>query len=409
MSVDGERLQAKFASGALYPPQPPQPGAPSLVDLARALWSLADATGPPPHGSAAAALAARIGPAEHLVFVLVDGLGLELLEAMPAASFLWQHRAGELRSVFPSTTAVALTSLFTAAWPAQHGVLGHWLVLPDRQLPITVLPFAARGDGRPLSERGIDPAEVFALPSLLARVPRGVHCIVPAAIATSGYSAYSLGERARHGYRSLSEAMDAAIDLVRAATAPTFTWLYIARIDDLAHEHGAARLEVSGAVRELDAHIARLATALRGRARIVLSADHGHLAVPADGRAVLRLADVAGQLEAAPRALTGGDARVVTFHVGADSAQAFAAAVRERLGERFAVLPADELAALGLLGPEPPTPAARARLGDVVAISLGADVLDVRASGGRGDPRLALASQHSGLSAAEMRVPLIIV
>lgn len=110
MPEDTDRLLAKFESGALLRPAV----VPSLVDLAAACWTAAGVEGLP-LTPAATGFAARIGTSRHLVLVIADGLGLDILEAMPAASFLWQRLTATLHTVFPSTTAVALTSLYTAA------------------------------------------------------------------------------------------------------------------------------------------------------------------------------------------------------------------------------------------------------------------------------------------------------
>ncbi len=71
-----------------------------------------------------------IGEPRHLVLLLVDGLGLRMLEQRPADSVLRRLLAMELRTVFPSTTASAITSLATGEWPAQHAVVGWWTHLP---------------------------------------------------------------------------------------------------------------------------------------------------------------------------------------------------------------------------------------------------------------------------------------
>ncbi len=400
MPTDVDRLLAKFESGALLRPAI----APSLVDLAAAFWT---AAGVPALEltPTAAGFRGRIGDPQHLVLVIADGLGFDILESMPAASFLWQRLAATLHTVFPSTTAVALTSLYTAAWPAAHAITGHWMQLPGTGA-ITVLPFTTRFDRRPLAALDIAADEVFPLPSLLTRVPRETLLLMPQAITGSATSEYAAGDSALRGYRSLGEACDMATAFANESAGPTCCVLYTPRIDDVAHEHGPAHIEVVGAVRALDEQIARLAAALAGRARIVVTADHGHLAVPPGGRRVLRSDDEVGQtLRAAP----AGDARVLNFFVQPGSAETFASAFRARFGEQFALLAPDEVETLALLGPGPLSPLTRERLGDFVAVALGADVLEYRPAGARADHRLALRSHHSGLTAAELRVPFVLV
>jgi hypothetical protein len=400
MTTDVDRLLAKFESGALLRPN----STPSLVDLAAAFWS---AAGVPEIEltAAAAGFRERIGEASHLVLVIADGLGFDILEAMPAAAFLWQRLAATLQTVFPSTTAVALTSIYTAAWPAAHGVTGHWMQLP-RAGAITVLPYTTRTDRRPLPEVGVEQHEVFPLPSLLGRVPRETLLLLPSSITESGTSRYMAGGAAIRGYRSLAEACDIVGTFSADASGPTCCVLYTPRIDDAAHEHGPAHIEVVGAVRALDEQIARLAASLAGRARTVVTADHGHLAVPLGGRRVLRADDDAGRML---RAAPAGDARVLNFFVQPGAADEFAAAFRTRFGEQFVLLTPDEVASLHLLGPNLLAAQTRDRLGDFVAIALGADVLEYRAAGASVDRRLSMRSHHSGLTAAETRVPFVLV
>ena len=400
MESDVGRLLAKFESGALLRPSA---DVPNVVDLTAALWSAAgvDAGELTP---AAEAIRARIGDRGHLVFVLADGLGMELLEAMPAATFLWSHLDGTLNTVFPSTTAAALTTFATAVWPANHGIVGHWVHLAEAGAT-TVLSGMTRSNGRPLAETGVSSRELVLAPSLASRLTRPALSLLPSGIVASAYSTYTTSET-RMGYRSLNEAVDLAIQFIEAATEPTYTYLYVSRIDDTTHELGAARLEVVGAVRDLDRALQRMALALGGRARIVLAADHGHLAVRPAARRVIRGGDDLASMFRAPPT---GDARVLSFHLDPGTSERFMAAFRDRMGAYFCILTPDEVESLRLLGPGNVPAETRRRLGDAVAISLADDTLEYRAKGARPDGRLAWPSHHSGLTAAEMRVPLLIL
>lgn len=88
--------------------------------------------------------------------------------------------------------------------------------------------------------------------------------------------------------------------------------------------------------------------------------------------------------------------------------QDFLHAFRERFGEWFVLLSAAEAESIRLFGPDPLSDETRARIGDFVSIALGREVLRYTGSPGR-DRYLAQRSHHSGLSAAEMEVPLIVI
>ncbi|MGE0227666.1 MAG: alkaline phosphatase family protein [Dehalococcoidia bacterium] len=399
MESDAPRLLAKFKSGALRRPDAARP---NVVDLASAVWSAAGMPGLDVT-PAARAIEAQLGGREHLVFVLADGLGMQLLESMPSAGFLWTHLNGTLDTVFPSTTAVALTTLATAAWPATHGVVGHYVHL-DGVGAVTPLHGSTRSGGLPVREANGD-GRLFLAPSLASRVPRLALSLLPAPVVNSPFTAYATAAP-RAGYRSLNEAVDLAIEFIEAAREPSFTYLYVSRIDETVHELGPLRLEVVGAVGDLARALERLATAVAGDARIVLSADHGHLAVRPASRRVIRGVDaLAGMLAGVPT----GDARTVFFHLQPGALDAFAEAFRERFGVAYCLLTPDEVEDLRLLGPGPLAPETKRRLGDAVAISFGDDTLEVRPKGAPVDRRLAWPSHHSGLTAAEVRVPLVIV
>src|SRR5581483_11233610 len=147
---DVKRLQAWFDEGRLLRPDAK---APSTVHLARALASMAGATvdidGP------ARRVLEAIGEADHIVFVLADGLGMDLVETRDAVSVLRRGLAMELRSVFPSSTAPALTSLATGLWPGEHAVTTWQVYLPDLQRHVTSLPYVERFSEKPADEVGV--------------------------------------------------------------------------------------------------------------------------------------------------------------------------------------------------------------------------------------------------------------
>ena len=61
----------------------PDAGVPNTVDLSRALASICGTPGVELSPSART-VADAIGPAEHVVFIMADGLGMNLIERLPA-------------------------------------------------------------------------------------------------------------------------------------------------------------------------------------------------------------------------------------------------------------------------------------------------------------------------------------
>ncbi len=397
---DVSELIAAFNTGKFLPPSPEVL---NIVDLSRAVASLVGADGV--HLSPGSkAIQDLIGPIGHLVFVLADGLGMNFIEELSAASFLSRHLATELRTVFPSSSAVALTSIATGEWPSQHGITGWWTHLPEIESAATILSFTKRSDGRSLNHHGVAPDQAFPVPAVMGRVKRDTLALFPEQIADSVYSTYFSGGKPRLGYRNLPEAIDGVISRVKGADCPTYTYLYTPRIDEVAHRHSVGRPEVRAAVADMDREMERLKSGIGDRARLLVCADHGFLSAQGDARHEIRASD---PLMSCLRFRPSGDARVMYLHLHEGTEQQVRERFRQRFGERFLLINVDEAEEQGLFGPGPISCTTKKRLGDLIVVSRGADVIAYRPPGTV--PRmLQEASHHSGLTPQEMRVPLII-
>ena len=397
---DTAGLVAAFDAGTLVRPDPAMP---NLVDVARAVATASGAGGlglTPFADDLAASLAHR----EHLVFILADGLGLEMLEREAAARTLREHLRSEIRTVFPSSTAVALTSLATGEWPARHAVTGWWTYLEQIGGPATILQYRRRSDERSLVDLDVPPEDAFPVVSLAPRMGRLCHYLMPHNIAGSVYSRYWAGGAAVAGYQSLTATFSSIMETVMAADEPTFVYVYVPHVDKEAHDGGPESVGTRDAIIAIDRLVADLKAGLGDSAAVVVTADHGHLAASPSERLMIRDADGIPGLLASP---PSGDTRVVEFHVRPGEHDRFEERCRANFGEQFFLLTTNEVEDLSLFGAEPLAPRTRQRLGDFTAISRGATVLGFYASQASREG-LHQRSHHSGLTPAEMLVPLIV-
>lgn len=401
MTSGSSALTEAFAAGRLLRPDPALPNALHLAQ-ALAAWTRAD---PEPYlpNPLMAGLAADLRQRPRLVFVLIDGLGLSLLDAHAAPEGFFRSslaRGGELRSVFPSATAAAITTLATARWPAEHGVTGWWIHEPERELSYLPLPYAERGGG-PLDEALLP--ELFPIPTWLSRARRPRRVIQPARIADTPYSRYLRGDNEDwRGYETLEHALELVLEHTAAPEAG-YTYLYLPEVDSAAHTHGPSAAATGEVVRQVEEALTKLAAALPPSARLVASADHGLIDVPPEARHALRPEEPLSQLLLAP---PSGEPRAPIFHVRPGEEAAFAAAFAERFGARFHLLARTEVEALRLLGPTPLHPRTRARLGDFMALAEGPDVIFAASEDDPGPAKVK--GHHGGLLPAEVLVPLLI-
>ena len=392
---DVDRLLGWFAGGDLVRPDH---DAPNLLQLSRAIARLCGVDSIE-QTDGVRRLEDAIGPAEHYVVVLVDGMGMHLMDRLRSSDWLRKALAMELQTVFPSSTAPALTALATASPPAEHAVPGWWTYLPEARVTATILPFIERFSEQPIRE---PVASAFPAAVMPSRYRRDCYWVAPRAIAGSAYSRYSSGEAPHYGYQSMTMAITAIERRIASATGPTYTYWYVPFVDTAQHTHGPAAAAVPRIFSRVRSRLRILTESLHGRARIIVTADHGQIGIEEWHRHVLDRGD---PLMALLRHPPSCEPRASAFHVREGERERFASAFRERFDDLFALLTVDEVSALRLMGPAPLSAETHRRLGDFMAIPRGCDVLLYEPK----DSLRTMVGFHGGLTRDEMRVPLILM
>jgi hypothetical protein len=391
-----------FDQGILVRPTHDQPNVVHLVRALATLTGVRDVESSAPTRG----IADVIGQAEHLIFVLLDGLGMNTLSRLPKESFLARSCRMTLNATCPSTTACALTSVATADYPCHHGVTGWFTHLPEFEITILPLPFVERFKRQPLVERGLRPEDVFPLRAIESRMSHQPLTLLPAPIMDTSYARYSRGHTRGTGYQSAPDAVDQIIATVAAAKQPTYTHLYLPDIDTVCHHVGVDHPDVLKVVLRIDAELDRLSRTLGDRARVVVSADHGLIDVLKSDQAFVTDGD---PLLAMLRVPPTGDARMPIFHVLPEHREQFTDLFDERYGDQMLLLDTGEAERLALFGPGPIAPVVRPRFGDFIAIPYRRATLAYAAVAVPGAaPAAPYIGQHAGLSPEEMRVPLCV-
>jgi hypothetical protein len=393
-------IEELFGQGTLVRPSHEHP---NLIHLIRAVATLAgvrDLDDAP----ATRQMIELIGRPEHLIFVLLDGLGMNIVCRLPENSFIKRNLAQPIHATCPSTTACALTAVTTAQYPNRHGVAGWFTYVPELGRTIAMLPFADRMSSEPLAPLGLSVEQVVRAPSICPRMKLHPLTVVPALIANTPYNLYSRGGTPGQGYFSIAHAMDRAIAHVTSSIGPTYTHVYLPEIDTLCHKCGVDDERVLPLVMQIDAELSRLADALAGRrTRIVVGADHGLINVPHENQSILFQGDDLLELLLVP---PSGDARLPIFHVKTDRRRQFLDMFQARFADRMLLVETDEIERMELFGPGPMAPHARQRFGDFIGIAFTRSTISFHPpSKPLGHLYLAV---HAGFSPDEMWVPLVV-
>ena len=331
-----------------------------------------------------------LGPRQHVVLCLVDGLGWEALVAhRDLAPTLAQLAGGPIRAMFPSTTPVGLGTLGTGLPPGAHGLMGAAFEYPETGDVLSPLQWGSHPT----------PVAVQPEPTVFERAARAgvrVSTLAPGAYRESGLTRAVL----RGGDYLPAEDLDTRLDIagsILAGPGPTFTYVYWPDLDRIGHEFGVGSGPWRQALGRVERLVRGLAESLVPGSALVVTADHGMVDCPA-GDAV--------RIEDDPRLLAGvrriaGEPRARHVYVQHGAAADVAAAWAEVLGERATVLTRPQLVAAGYFGDA--DPALQERIGDVMAIARGRTLLASTV-----DPTVSsLLGQHGAVSDEELLIPAL--
>jgi len=347
---------------------------------------------------------AQLAEARHVMLLVVDGMGLNVLERHAADGALRAHLRAPMTSVFPPTTASAMTSLLTGLTPAEHALTGWFTYFREIGCVAAPLPFRPRFGGGRLSAAGVEAGRLFHAPGAFDAVPRRFHALLPGRLAESDYTRAHAARAERHGFDSLAGLFEAAAERLRAAGRErTFVYAYWPDLDALCHEHGAASETVGAHLGAIDAAFARfLAVARETGTAVVATADHGFVDTDAESRIEL---DDHPELAGTLLLPLCGEPRAAFCYVRAAARERFEGVVRARLGALCDPVPSAALVERGLFGPGPAHPRLAERIGDWTLLMKGRAVIRDRVPGERAFVHVGV---HGGTSEEELMVPLVL-
>lgn len=345
----------------------------------------------------------RLAAAQRVALVVIDGLGDELLSFLDRQHTLLPLRAGSMTSVYPPTTATAVTTFMSGQAPQQHGLTGWFMHFRALGAVAAVLPFMPRNGAAPFTTGGISPSTVIDAESFCESIDADAACLLPADLAESDFSRL-LGRGARRdGYRDLDEFAAAMRRFIRGDAGADYLYAYWPRLDTLSHLRGPASDDVAGHFAELAPALAALAAAAAASGTLlIVTADHGFIATSAAERIDVEEHPAFAAMLSLPLC---GEPRSAYAYVRPDAVQDAQAYLAAELAHAITVHDAAALIADGWFGRGVPHAELRARIGDLVLCMNDRYTLRDQVAGERD---IAFAGVHGGTSRAEQIVPLLL-
>ena len=331
--------------------------------------------------------------ASRVCVILVDGLGAENIRSGAGhAPFLNSalKTSKSINTVFPTTTAAAITSFGTGASPSESGVFGYSVYERSTGLVRNLL---SGWDDKftPDSFQGSP-----SIASLAAEHGVKAFTVGPGEYAGSGFTNLNMSGSEYVAAKTFGERILAAKRIL-ASKQKSLTYLYFPELDSTAHAFGVNSLAWLNKLEDLDAAIRELTTHLPNGASVVLTADHGIVDVQHEHQILLDEFDIERLV-----AVTGDPRNsFLYFEIGTDLSEA-KAKLEIALSGRAMVCTPQELADAGWLSQRVTN---EDYLPDLFVISNEGYACYHR---GFAKPQsLRMIGQHGGISQTELSVPLL--
>ena len=369
--------------------------------LANLIASIVEACGGAPRHAPLDALPAReLSAASNVLLLIIDGLGDNYLRREGAGGALLARRRGAITSVFPSTTASAITTCYTGWTPLEHGLTGWFTLFGAAGCVGAPLPFQRRGEKAAL---GVPPAAVYRAGSLFDGLGRRGIVVSYRPIVDSTYNLHHCGRAERRAYDKLAGLVEQSVAAVKSGSDPKFIYAYWPEFDALSHRFGNDSAPTRAHFKAVDAAFGEMMDRIAGTDTLVVAtADHGF--IDSVGEDALEFADAPG-LAGLLRYPLCGESRAAFCHVQEGRSREFLQRAADWLGDRARVCPSRELVDEGWFGPGDAHPRLAERIGDVALVMNGRVTVKDWTPG---EKRHRHVGHHGGTSEHEMLIPLMV-
>ena len=356
---------------------------------------------------------------QNVILILMDALSLRRFTQWVEAGLIpvWSELIERgvytpLTSITPSTTAAALTSLWTGRSAAEHGIVGYEMWLKEYGMVINSIlhsPISFKGQAGSLGSAGFDPntfINATRLGSHLSKHGIQTYAFQHHSISGSGLSRMILQDVNQQPFRTQSDLwVNARSVLEGDSDQRKYIWVYWGEVDYMSHNYGPDDERTFGEFATFssvfgDLFLSQLNPSARKDTLLILLADHGQIVSQPDTHYDLsNHPDLVRRLHIMPT----GENRLLSLFPRPGQTEAVQEYIERTWLDQFMCLDASFAVECGLFGRGEPHPGLYDRLGDLIVISLGESYLWWSPKADH------LLGRHGGLSADEMLVPFLTV
>jgi predicted AlkP superfamily pyrophosphatase or phosphodiesterase len=343
-------------------------------------------------------LTKEIKEAKNVVLMVIDGVGTDSLKKLGKKSFLVKNKVQDLQSIFPSTTAAAVTTFYTGLAPQEHGVTGWYMNMKEFGAVVCLLRFITRMRKK-IELLDKDP---YLPKAIFDKIKVKSYKIGPESIFKSPYNQI-LGKNASLiGYRSLNGFFNKINQTIKSSSKRKFIYAYWPDFDSLSHLLGKNSKEAKDHLKAIDEKMEKFVKKLEGTNTLLLiTADHGQIVTTRKKAVIANEHPLLKECLSAPLC---GEPRAAYCYVYPRKVKQFESYVKNKLSKYCELHKSEDLVKAGYFGLGRAHPRLLDRVGDYTLIMKKDHIIkDFLINE---EFRIKI-GDHGGVSEEEMIIPLI--
>jgi predicted AlkP superfamily pyrophosphatase or phosphodiesterase len=340
----------------------------------------------------------------NIILFVIDGLGHDFLMHHAKDSALAKFPRARITSVFPSTTATAITTFTTGLAPQQHAITGWFMYLKEIGSVVKILPFTPRNYGNTVSLVNIEMDDILACDTMPSRIRADSFFFTPCFLHGSAYTRATSRGAEMVAYDSLSDCIAKITTVINTGCRSKFLYVYWPEFDSICHNSGVESPAARAHFKELEHAIDELIRMLEGsETTLLLTSDHGM--VDTKQKDFINLNEHP-DLAATLTLPLCGEPRVAYCYVRPSRLNRFREYIAKKFSSYCSVHSSHELIKKGFFGLYEPSAKLFDRVGDYVLITKENYIIKDFLPG---EAEHFSKANHGGVSSKEMYVPLITV
>jgi len=360
---------------------------------------------------------------QHVILILIDAFGFQNLKNQQNQFRFLTNKAivSPLTSVFPSTTAAALSTLQTGILPKKHGLFEWHLYLPEIGQVIETLPFSFSSSCQDeLLRQGFSPKLLLNQKTIFQVLSQEKSVrsfsFIKRDYAHSAYSKTSQKGAKTIAYQGLTDLFVNLKNVFQHQAkkpSPAYFYAYIDSLDSLGHQYGPQSEAYQEEVKRIawslkNIFLKNLSLQEKKKTLLIITADHGQIAIePRQNLSLNRFLKLKKSLktnQTGEKILATGGPRDLFLHVKKEKVASTVFYLQKKLEETAWVYPLKKAQKIGLFGPGKASKRFRQRAGDILVLPRGNAIFWLEKERRKKPPKL---GHHGGLSPEEMLIPLI--